>query len=532
MKTLKFESIQLDAKANSIEKTRGGYLLTGAQVHLNLGGQPREYYHHGWQSWSLAVWSDPARPMPVQKPRRLHPLQTDPLYTDHPAPNGSWLGAVDFEDGNILLLGALGLESHVALHGDEMHGWYETGEGEWFLGYGQEETLFESYAEYLGERLGRAPGKNTPRVWCSWYSLYGAIDEAILQRLFGDLSDLPFDVLQVDDGWQVAIGDWEPNDKFPSGIGALAGRIRDTGRTPGLWLAPLLAVPSSSLFQDHRDWMLRDPDGGLASAGFLWGEPLHALDTTHPQVLDWLRELMRKVRSWGYDYVKLDFLYAGALPGVRHTRGPREAAYRQGLQAMREGLGPDAYLLTCGAPVLPSLGLCDALRVGPDVGGEWESYRDAALLHNPSTPGVKNAIRTTVNRLWLKPLVAVDPDVVYFTGQRNRLSTEHKRLLQDLALVCNFKATSDPPGWLTEDQHAELRAFLETNPRIERTGRLAFKLDGREVDFSQAMSTPTPARGLEALASEFLGWIGNQGWALRLLDRLGKRELEKRIKEE
>ena len=415
MQPLSFQNVRIISYSDQATPISGGYILQGPNVSLEFEGEPKGYYRHGWQSWSLTTWQAPNFRLPVQKPAILHPMQTDPLYARHPAPNGSWLGAVEFEDGNILLLGSLGLDAHVALHdgphGDasqshrdatQLHGWYETGSGDWFVGYGDEASVFGRYAELLGERLGMAPGKPTPRVWCSWYSLYTAIDEALLQRVFEELADLPFDVLQVDDGWQVSIGDWEPNEKFPSGMGALAAKIRASGRTPGLWLAPLLVVPSSSLYRQHPDWLLRDADGKLVSAGFNWGEPLYALDTTHPEVLDWLAALMKQVRAWGFDYLKLDFLYAGALPGKRHIDMPREAAYRQGLKAMREAMGSDAYFLTCGAPIIPSLGLCDAMRIGPDVAGNWENYRDATLLYNPTTPGVKNAIRTTVNRLWLQ----------------------------------------------------------------------------------------------------------------------------------
>lgn len=531
MRTLELEPFRIKAEAESSTEIAGGTMLEGAQVRLDLPFTPRRYYRHGWQSWSLTAWTDPARQPPVQKPPRLHPLQIDPLYARHPAPNGSWVGAVEADSGQVVLLGSLGVDAHVALHGQELHGWYEEGSGAWFVACGAEELVFQRYAELLGERLGRAQGKPAPRVWCSWYSLYSAIDEPLLLRVFEELGDLPFDVLQVDDGWQVAIGDWQANEKFPSGMEALASRIRGTGRRAGLWLAPLLAVPSSRLYRQHRDWLLRDQRGGLASAGFLWGEPLYALDTTHPQVLAWLRATMEEVRAWGYDYLKLDFLFAGALPGKRHAGMPRERAYRQGLQAMREGLGEDAYLLGCGAPILPSLGPCDALRVGPDVGGEWDSYRDSVLLQNPSTPGVKNAIRTSVNRIWLRPLTAVDPDVVYFTDRRNNLREEHRRLLQDLALVCDFKATSDLPRWLAGSTREHLASFLAASPRVARTGRTTFELDGRRVDFRPAMTTPEAPGGLDRIASAIVGWAGNQAWAMRLLNWMGKRALERMKRE-
>ena len=372
MQILSIGNQQIITYSEQITSIPDGYLLHGTNVSLEFKSQPKMYYRHGWQSWSLTTWQDVNFRLPTSKPAILHPMQTDPVYANHPAPNGSWLGAVEFEDGNILLLGALGLESHVALHDPfhsdvpqfrrddsqphgnitQLHGWYEAGNGDWFVGYGEEMTVFARYAELLGERLGKAPGRSaphevkpSPRVWCSWYSLYTAIDESILERTFDALGDLPFDALQVDDGWQVEIGDWSPNEKFPSGMEALASKIRASGRTPGLWLAPLLVVPSSNLFRQNPAWLLRDADGKLVSAGFNWGEQLYALDTTHPAVLDWLAALMRQVRAWGFDYLKLDFLYAGALPGKRHIDTSRETAYRQGLKVIREAMGVDAYFL-------------------------------------------------------------------------------------------------------------------------------------------------------------------------------------------
>ena len=126
------------------------------------------------------------------------------------------------------------------------------------MGFGNEDEIFEQYAGLLKQRFGSGRAQQSLRVWCSWYSLYTGIDEARLLKILADLGDLPFDVFQVDDGWQVAIGDWEPNAKFPSGMDGMAAQIKATGRKAGLWLAPLLVVPSSSLYHAHPDWLLRD----------------------------------------------------------------------------------------------------------------------------------------------------------------------------------------------------------------------------------------------------------------------------------
>jgi alpha-galactosidase len=504
-------------------------IVTAKEPRVELPAQPERYYRHGWQSWSLAAWTD-LSPLPAQKPAIYHPLQTDAAHVYDSTPGGSWLGAAELKDGRVLLLGALGLDARVRLEGNQLCGKSEEAV-EWLIAYGREETVFEDYARALGIRFGQIQKKAAPRVWCSWYSLYTAIDENVLCAVFNQLSGLPFDVLQVDDGWQAEIGDWEANKKFPSGMKALADKIKSTGRRAGLWLAPLIATQSSRLFREHPNWFLRDEKGRFVSAGFNWGQPLFALDATRPDVTLWLAALMERVRVWGFDYLKLDFLYGGALKGRRFKDMPREAAYRGCLKTLREAMGADAFFLTCGTPILPAIGLCDAMRIGPDVAGEWDNYRNTELFYNPSTPGAKNAIRTTVHRLWLKPLLHIDPDAAYFESQKNSLTKEQKQFLQDLALICEFKATSDLPQWMTQNEMEELRSFLNAAPKAERTGRYTFRLDGRAVDFTPAVSLPKKKSGTLALWAEILAWLANRPFTLKAYHTLNDWNLRKRISE-
>ena len=82
----------------------------------------------------------------------------------------------------------------------------------------------------------------------------------------------------------------------------------------------------------------------------------------------------RRLVDLGVDYFKLDFLYGGAVPGrAARGRGPAWRPTASGLALVREAVGPDVYLVGCGAPLLPSVGLVDAMRVSPDTfheGGE------------------------------------------------------------------------------------------------------------------------------------------------------------------
>lgn len=500
------------------DSTPASQILSASSLTLELPRPPRAFYRHGWQSWSLAAWTDPVRELPVMKPEIFHSRQTDPVYAKHPHPNGSWLGAVELEDGQIIFLGALGLEAHVSLRGNQLQGWYESGSGEWFVARGNELEIFEQYASLLGERFGKATPKPAPRVWCSWYSFYKEINEKKIQGVLKSLGDLPFDVVQIDDGWQVAPGDWTPNEKFPNGMDGIAADIRATGRKAGLWLAPLCVGETSSIYRDHPDWLIKGFDGKPVHAGFEWGGNVYALDATHPEAAQWLENVIQTVVGWGYEYLKLDFLYASGLPGKRHADMPREAAYRRTLEIMRRAAG-DAYLLVCGSPILPSLGLCDAMRVGPDVAIAWDNRLYSYLLYNQTAPGVKNGIRTTLNRLWLKSLVRVDPDVAYFHESKS-LSAEQRQLFQDLTEVCGFKATSDLPSSWTEAERERVRAWLATRQESARVDRARFTVGDRSVDFSPALDLPPRPSGFAVIERAVVSWFGEQLWALKLWDWL------------
>jgi alpha-galactosidase len=134
----------------------------------------------------------------------------------------------------------------------------------------------------------------------------------------------------------------------------------------GLWLAPFMLEPGATgLGSEHEDWCIIDAETNerLRDRHGRW-----ALDASHPAVVSYLRELGAQVRAWGVDMVKLDFLYLGAQEGRRHDqRVTGTEALRRGLRAFVDPLGDDVYVLGCGAPMLPMVGICHANRIGHDL---------------------------------------------------------------------------------------------------------------------------------------------------------------------
>ena len=69
-------------------------------------------------------------------------------------------------------------------------------------------------------------------------------------------------------------------------------------------------------------------------------QPLRSLhlDTTHPDAAAYLTEVYRTFRSWGIDFHKIDFIYAGALYGRRYADVDPVTAYREALQLIRDAM--------------------------------------------------------------------------------------------------------------------------------------------------------------------------------------------------
>jgi len=480
----------LNLQLDSIHQETDSQIVTASSLHLSLPQPPKRFFRHGWQSWTLTTWLDPSEPpYPISSPK-FRAKDEDPAYALSRTHISAWVGAVELNDDDILLLGALDLSGRVELDGTILKAFYEDGhESQWVLIRGKEDDVFAKYTALLETKFGKTRFEKAPRVWCSWYSLYKWINEHIITNALHALGDLPFDVFQLDDGWQITHGDWEPTKKFPSGMAELANKIKATGRTAGLWLAPFMVTKLSSIFRDHPDWLLRDEHGKPVPVGLTWEGVPYALDVSHPEVLEWLDKLIRKVRSWGYDYLKLDFLYAGAAPGKRYKDIPREVAYRNAMQVMRKAAG-DAYILACGAPIVPTLGLCDGIRVGPDVSPYWLNNPLTVWLNNPNDPCTQNSIRTSFHRLWLKPIVNIDPDVMFLRSKHNALKPEEQQLLLDLGTISGFKATSDLPQWMNRQNLDSLREFLETDVKVQKISRYKYQINDREVDFSSVMPLP------------------------------------------
>jgi len=230
--------------------------------------------------------------------------------------------------------------------------------------------LLTEYGKAIASRRTSHP-IGTLRGWNSWYELWDKVTEqdvrdnaALVQQTFVYSATQPFYVV-VDDGWQQKWGEWDPNDKFPSGIDALVSDLHAAGLRAGVWIAPLLVQQDSTLVTGHPAWFVQDAVFDHTVHG-----PMKILDVTNPDAAAHLASVIQKLRSWNLDFLKIDFLFAGTYEGTRSSPVTGMEAYAEALRIIREAAGDDLVIVAVGAPPVASFPYVDGWRLGGDIAFE------------------------------------------------------------------------------------------------------------------------------------------------------------------
>jgi alpha-galactosidase len=465
---------------------------------LQLGAAPAEWrvYRNGWQSWAPTlslggsdrdVRSSPpdlACEPPQAEPGRFASDDVGVLY-DPVARRSLLAGAVTARDFiTQVYVDAPGRSFDARCLADGIP--LAPGETLWserilvdVTGHPNEQL--ERYGGVLGHEMHARVPRTTPAGWCSWYYFYTQVNENDVTRNLRFLEqhrrELPIDTVQIDDGYQADIGDWLiVNEKFPRGMDWLAAEIKRAGYTPGLWLAPFLLAESSRTFAEHPDWVVRGHGGEPVLACHNWERSNYGLDGSNPEARAWLTELFRAVcDGWGYDYVKIDFLFGAAITGKRvDPSATRIRAYRGALDAVRQGVGDDRFILGCGALMAPSVGFFDGNRIGPDVAPIWRFMTRAereSPTPRPRTPddplSAETAIRNTLTRSWMHGrLWANDPDCLLVRTDRTKLTLDETRTLATvIGLSGGMMLSSDDLEKVPADRIDLISQLLPPLPR-------------------------------------------------------------------
>ena len=338
------------------------------------------------------------------------------------------------------------------------------------------------FDRYFG-LMDRACQPGSPRSgWTSWYLHYTKISERVILDNLSAMSSrhIPLDIFQIDDGFQQAVGDWLAiKPAFPRGMAPVAGAIRDAGYSAGLWLAPFVCEKRSELFARHPEWLLCGDDGQPVPAGWnpAWSGTFYALDLYNTAFRQYLEDVFLTVLDrWGFDMVKLDFLYAAAMvPRGGKSRGEVMA---DAMGFLRRCVG-ERLLLGCGVPLGAAFGQTDYCRIGADVAPVWEDWRLKFLRYRERVSTI-NSLTSTMGRCHLDGRAfGNDPDVFVLRSHDNRLTPDQRHTLFLLNnLFGSLVFTSDDISRYDDRQMTQLRSMFPVMAKkilrvVEDRGTLA-----------------------------------------------------------
>lgn len=223
--------------------------------------------------------------------------------------------------------------------------------------------------------------RSAPMVWSSWTSYYDAVREEDIVRnadwLAAHLKPYGFEYVQLDDGYDRGpegehywIEKWDER-KFPHGPRWLADYIKSKGLHPGIWIVPNAWAGAVA---EHPDWYVRDKRGKI-----ILDYHTPSLDSSNPEVLEFLKREFRTLDDWGYEYYKFDGEHAmpAYVPSLDRSRlydksGDYLKDYRHRLEVIRDVIGPHRFIEGCpaGTP-LNGIGYFDSYFNGADLYNNW-----------------------------------------------------------------------------------------------------------------------------------------------------------------
>lgn len=148
----------------------------------------------------------------------------------------------------------------------------------------------------------------------NWEATYFDFDENKLKELIKDTKKLGVDLFLLDDGWfankyprngdVAGLGDWAPNrKKLPNGIGTLVKEAANNEVKFGIWIEPEMVNPKSELYEQHPDWVVKQPQ----RAEHYFRNQL-ILDLSNPRVQDFIFKVVDDLFAQNGDlaYIKWD----------------------------------------------------------------------------------------------------------------------------------------------------------------------------------------------------------------------------------
>ncbi len=322
----------------------------------------------------------------------------------------------------------------------------------------------------------------------NWYYAYGAssyeeiVSDARLQaELAAGLDNPPFMV--IDDGWQLlpCQGPWEANEKYGD-MKKVADEFQKIGVRPGIWIRPL---------RDHSTDIPEEWRFGEEHKPFL--------DPSHPEVLEHLTKLIKKIVGWGYQLIKHDFsavdifgdwgfrrtlFFTNGKWKFHDTTKTSAEIYKNFLKTLLDATDGKAYILGCNCISHLTAGLCHINRTGDDTDGrDWNRTRkmgvntlafrlcqnNAFYMVDADCAGfVTGKIPFSLNKQWVELLAksgtplfisapngAFDEEQMAFMKEMYKIASKQ----ENVAIPLDFTYNATPEKWSIDGEIVEFNWF-------------------------------------------------------------------------
>ncbi|VAW22940.1 hypothetical protein MNBD_BACTEROID01-907 [hydrothermal vent metagenome] len=269
---------------------------------------------------------------------------------------------------------------------------------------------------------------------------------------------IPFQAIQIDDGYCIH-GDWlDPNENWPGGLDRAAREIYQYGYKAGINIAPFKVDENSNLFRKHPDWMVKGRNNRPLPKQLISGAKQYILDTTHPGAQNYIRKVFRTLRKMGFTFYKTSHMDWGLRDSSMMKRAnPRYTSmqiYRNILAIIRKEMGIGSFWLCSDTPLPAAIGFADGMLMNDQGQLSW----------------LKNNIPKTINDYYFAHYYnnifwQNDPGIISLNNKHSELSEDEKIsiALWNGIMGGTISTTDTTEAW-TEKQK-ELFRFLEPSDR-------------------------------------------------------------------
>jgi len=220
--------------------------------------------------------------------------------------------------------------------------------------------LLEEYAVNRKEMNG----VKTPRIPEGVYVLKQSDFQSASEKIsFLKGVKAPFDYIEISEGWQNSIGDWENCDSV--GVRNLATQINKSGYRAGLWTSPFLVEKNSKLYESKKHWILRHADGSVCTYD-MDGVTYAILDVSSEEVLDWLSMTYCRLSANGVYMHHIAHTGAFVVQKDIVLTDPKKtmvSAYKKAFKVISDAIGDEGRTFVTDGFMPALCGLADTVQI-------------------------------------------------------------------------------------------------------------------------------------------------------------------------